>query len=158
MIKTSPVRRPVPEDRPEILAMCREMHAEHGMFSMSDERINNLLDRAFHHQGGVIGVIGPRGGRLEASVYMLISSMWYSDDFHLEELWNFVRPDYRKVNNGGNVRELLSFAKRCGDELHIPVLIGIMSNVRTKAKVDLYTRLLGEPMGAFFLHKPEKVA
>lgn len=154
MLTTSRVRRAEPDDEADILAMCREMHRENGMFTMSDGRVKDLISRAFNKQGAVIGVIGKRG-RLEASIYLLVTNIWYSEDFHLEELWNFVRADFRKSDNA---KDLVAFAKRCGDEIGLPVLIGIMSNIRTKEKIRLYQRQLGEPIGAFFLHKPKKAA
>jgi hypothetical protein len=150
MLTTSRVRRAEPADEPEILAMCREMHAENGMFTMSDERVREIIGRAFNRQGAIIGVIG-ESGRLEGSIYLMITSIWYSTDWHLEELWNFVRPQFRKT---GNAEELIRFAKRCGDEIGLPVVIGIMSNIRTEAKVRIYRRQLGNPIGAFFLHNP----
>lgn len=150
MPTTSRVRRAETGDTDEILAMCREMHAENGMFTMSDRRVKELISRALNKEGAVIGVVGQKGN-LEASIYLLITNIWYSEDFHLEELWNFVRPAYRKSDN---VEQLVSFAKRCGDEIKLPVLIGIMSNIRTKAKIRKYKRQLGDPIGAFFLHQP----
>lgn len=153
MLVTSRVRKADAGDADDILAMCNEMHRENGMFTMSDKRVHDLISRAMNRQGGVIGVIG-EPGKLEASIYLLITNIWYSEDYHLEELWNFVRPQYRKSSD--NVEQLVNFATRCGDEINLPVLIGIMSNIRTEAKVRKYRRLLGDPIGAFFLRQPKK--
>lgn len=157
MIVTSRVRLARPGDADGIMAMLREMHAETGMMGLSEKRVEAMIGRAFSKTGGAtIGVIGPPG-KLEASICLLISSIWYSHDFHLEELWNFVRAPYRGVRDNAGVHHvdrLVEFAKRCGDETALPVLIGIMSGIRTEAKVRKYRRLLGEPIGAFFLHRP----
>lgn len=150
MLHISRVRRADAKDEDEILAMCRQMHVENGMFTMSDDRVREIISRAWKKQGAIIGVIGERG-KLEASIYLLLTNIWYSNDWHLEELWNFVRPDFRRSNNA---KEMIAFAKRCGDELGISVIIGIMSNIRTESKIRLYERSLGKPAGAFFLHQP----
>jgi hypothetical protein len=154
MLVANRVRKATQDDADDIYAMLCEMHRENGMFTMSAPRVREILARAFNRGGAVIGVIGPKG-KLEASICLLITNIWYSDDFHLEEFWNFVRPDFRKSNNA---KELISFAKRCGDEINLPVFIGIMSSIRTQAKIDLYKRQLGDPIGAFFIHQPRRAA
>lgn len=147
MIVTSRVRKADRSDAPELMAMCRELHTENGIFSMSDQKVWSYLEKAFNRQGAVIGVIGTT--HLEASICMIISNFWYSEDWHVEELWNFVRPQHRKTDNA---KELIAFGQRCADEIGIPLVIGVMSNERTEAKVRLYRRKLGEPSGAFFVY------
>jgi GNAT superfamily N-acetyltransferase len=150
MLVTSRVRKAEAGDADEILSLCREMHRENGMFTLSDARVRDIIGRAFNRQGAIIGVIGKRGA-VEASICLLVTNIWYSDDFHLEDLWNFVRPEFRRSDNA---KELIAFAKRCSDEVGIPLIIGVMSNVRTEAKIRLYERSVGKPAGAFFLHQP----
>lgn len=152
MLHVSRVRRADAKDEDDLVAMCHELHRENGLFTMSSDRVREMLRRAFTKNGGIIGVIGDRG-KLQGSIYLLLTQLWYSDDFHIEELWNYVRPEYRKFNNPTHAEEMIRFAKRCGDELGIPVIIGIMSNTRTEAKVRIYRRQLGDPVGAFFLHQ-----
>lgn len=142
------VRKADIRDEAELMAMCRELHRENGLFTMSEDKVRDFLRRAFDRQGAVIGVIG-EPGKIEGSIYLLIGGFWYSDEWHLEELWSYVRPQYRKSNNA---KELINFAKRCSDELKVPAVIGIISNDRTKAKVQLYQRQLGTAAGAFFLY------
>lgn len=147
MITTSRVRKADRTDEPELRAMCRELWQENGLFSMSDAKVQSCLDRAFDRQGAVIGVIGT--SHLEASICMIVSNFWYSDDWHIEELWNYVRPQHRKTDNA---KDLIAFGQRCANEIGIPLIIGVMSNARTEAKVRLYRRKLGEPSGAFFVY------
>jgi RPA family protein len=47
---------------------------------------------------------------------------------------------------------MIAFGKRCSDEINIPLVIGVVSNERTKAKMDLYRRQLGEPCGGYFVY------
>lgn len=150
MLTTSPVRKANPSDEPELMDMCRKLHLENGVFSFSERKVRAVLQSAWNGQGGIIGVIGQLG-KIEGSICLTIGDYFYTDDFNLSELWNFVLPEYRKSTNA---KELIRFAVRCSDEIGIPLIIGVLSNERTAAKVGLYKRLLGDPAGGFFLHHP----
>lgn len=115
---------------------------------MDDDRVRSVLALAFQRKGGILGVIGSPG-KIEGMIYLLLAQIWYSSEWHLEELYSYVHPDHRKSSNA---KYLIAFAKRCAEEMNIPLIIGIISNTRTKAKVELYTRQLKEPSGAFFIH------
>lgn len=121
------------------------------MFSMNETKVQAMLDKAFNQQGAIIGALGPTGA-IEGAIFMLISNFWYSNDWHLEELFSYVRPEHRRSTNA---KELINFGKRCSDELGIPLVIGVISNDRTRAKVGLYQRQLADPVGAFFVHRPQ---
>lgn len=144
----SHVRIAVPSDEEEIMEMCRLLHAENGLFSMSEARVRKVLHLAFDKQGGTLGVIGESGG-IEAMIFMLISQMWCTDEWHLEELFNYVRPEYRRSNNA---KVLIQYAKKCAEELGLPLVIGVLSNNRTEQKVRLYQRQFNKPSGAFFVY------
>lgn len=77
--------------------------------------------------------------------------MWYSDTPVLEEKAIFIHPNYRSAK-GGRARRLCEFSKKASDQLEIPLIIGVLSNHRTEAKVRLYERQFGRPSGAFFLY------
>lgn len=149
-IVTSPVRKAAAADEPELLEMCRNLHSENGMFSMDDAKVSEMLHRAFNKKGAIVGVIGETG-KIQGAIFLLISTFWYTNDWCLEELFNYVRPEYRKSTNA---KDLINFGKRCSDDLGIPLVIGVVSNERTRAKLGLYQRQLAEPVGAYFLHRP----
>lgn len=153
-IITSPVRKARRSDRDELMEMCRTLHAENGQFSFSDRKLAEMLERAFNSNGAVIGVIGTPG-KLEASICLNFSSYYYTDDIHLGECWNFVLPEYRRSTNA---KDLIKFGMRCADELGVPFITGIISNERTEAKVRLYRRVLGDPVGGFFIYRPHAKA
>lgn len=148
------VRRADVSDTDEVMQMAREVHQEIGLFKFSESKVRSQLQMAFDRKGAVIGVIGNKG-RLEGSIYLLISDFWYTEDWHLGELWNYVRPEYRKSDNA---QDLISFSKRCADELKLPAVLGIVSNEKTQAKVRLYERKLGTAVGAFFVYIPAGVS
>jgi hypothetical protein len=153
MLVTSPVRKAVLADKPEILEMCAENHRDNGQFSLSKLKVEAMVDKAFNRGGTIIGVVGqaPIAGML----LLNISQFWYSDDWALEEIQNYVRPQHRKSTYA---KDMMNFARRCSDELGIPLVIGVVSNERTRAKMELYKRQFGEPCGGYFIHQPKSVA
>lgn len=108
-----------------------------------------MFDLAFDAKGGILGVIGAEGGRLEGGIGLLLTRWWYTKVTHIEEYFNFVDPDFRRTDHAVT---LIAFAKRCADEIRIPLAIGVLSMKRTSAKVRLYRKSLGYPKGAFFVY------
>ena len=108
---------------------------------------------------GLVGIIGEIGEPIQAAILLRTVQMWYSEDWIVEEKAIFVHPDYRKAgakhrskSSRGHAHALCDFSKRVANELGLPLIIGVLSNHRTAAKVRLYERQFGEPAGAFFLY------
>lgn len=141
------VRFADPCDMPQLMELCRALHDENGWFDMSMDKVHGMLMHHYDRTGGMIGVIGPPH-ELQGAIVMQMSQMWYSDRWHLEELFSYVPPQFRRSDNA---KKLIDFAKQCAVEIGVPLLIGIISNERTEAKVELYRRRLGKPAGAFFV-------
>lgn len=120
---------------------------------LDEMEAKKTFDLAFNRQGGIIGVIGTPGD-IKAMIFLLMSRFWYSRSYHLEELFNFVRPDLRKSPQN-YASQLINFAKSCSDSINIPLTIGVLTNHRMEGKVRLYRRSLGVPAGAWFVHMPE---
>lgn len=136
-------------DEEEVMELCRELHRENGIFAMNEDKVRAMLRKAFDRQGGLLGVIG-EPGKIEGMIFMYLSSFWYSDDPHWEEILNFVRQPHRKSKDA---LELLDFARWAADSSNIPLLIGVISNERTAGKVRLYQRKFDAPIGNFFFYK-----
>ena len=148
----APVTRARLSDRNEIVEICKEDWAENSSFSLSEERLERKIDDILEKGEGVIGII--RRSQIEAIMIMQISQSWNSTDFCLEELLNFVRPQYRRSTNA---KDMIQFAKRCSDELGIPLVIGVVSNERTAAKIQLYERQLGKSCGGVFMYSKKSI-
>jgi hypothetical protein len=145
---TETVRIATRNDEREILDLLHIMHAENGMMPLSEDCAREFFNRAFDKKGGMIGVIGETGD-VRAMIYLLITRFWYTNENHLEECFNFVRPDMRKSDHA---RTLIAFAQTCADSIKIPLVIGVLTNNRMEGKVRLYRRALGIPAGAFFVY------
>jgi hypothetical protein len=141
------VRIATREDEPQILQLLHLMHAEGGLFPLDEDRAREMFAKAFDRKGGIIGVIGPTHN-IEAAIGLLITSYWYTSDNHIEEYFNFVRPDRRQSTHA---KTLIAFAKKCSEAIEIPLVIGVLTNNRMAAKVRLYRGQLGHPSGAFFV-------
>lgn len=145
---TETVRLATREDEDNIIKLLHLMHMESGMLPLDEECAREFFARAFNKQGGIIGVIGEKND-IRAIIYLLISRFWYTRNNHIEECFNFVRPDCRKSNHA---RDLIAFAQKCSDTLSLPLVIGVLTNNRMEGKVRLYRRALGIPAGAFFVY------
>jgi hypothetical protein len=144
----SRVRQATRADESELMDLCRELYEENGLADiMSEYKVRAMMDRAFNREGAMIGVIS-NPEAIEAAVFLTIGQLWYSEMDFLEELFVYCRPQYRRSSN---TKDLLTFSKTCSDELAIPLIIGVLSNHRTEAKVRLYEREFGKPAGAFFV-------
>lgn len=154
------VRLAAKVEEEELMEMCREIHAENGLVSMSEDKVRGMLNKAFNREGGIVGVIG-KPGALEGIIMIVMAKFWSSDDDHLEELFSYVRRPFRTKFNGPatikmpHAEALVNFAKKCSDEIGIPLVIGIITNKRMSGKVRLYRSILGYPAGAYFVVNPK---
>lgn len=130
------------------MQLLKVMHCENGMMPLDEQCASEFFARAFDRKGGIIGVIGEPGD-IRAQIYLLLSRFWYTKAMHLEEMFNYVRPDCRQSDYA---RTLMAFGQRCSDEIKVPLLIGVLTNSRMEGKVRLYRRQMGVPAGAFFVY------
>lgn len=141
----SDVRMAAPADRERLWELMLQLHGENGLFSVSKSKVDVMLDRFYAREGALIGVIGDEGDPV-AAIYLEITQVVYSDDWILCEQFNFTHPDHRRSTYA---RQLIAYAKRCSDDLKLPLMIGILSNKRTEAKMRLYEQVLQKSGGYF---------
>lgn|SRR5262245_22897374 len=142
------VRAATPDDYPKIMEMCRELYGENGALTVDWPTVELVIMNGINGNNAVIGVIGPPGN-IEGMIYLQIGVMWYSQENILEELFSYVAEPFRKSKNS---EALIAFARACSDRFKTPLLIGIISNKRTEAKVRLYKKQFGKISGAYFLY------
>src|ERR1700693_6122827 len=144
----SEVRIATPADRDGMISLLHMMYEEDGVAELSVRKMLEALDRGLARDKAIIGVVGEPGD-IKAAIGLYANAWWYSQEVHLEDYFNFVRKDCRKSTYG---KDLLSFAKKAADDLGIQLLIGILSNERSQAKVKLYERFFGPSSGAGFVY------
>jgi GNAT superfamily N-acetyltransferase len=135
-------------DLPEFMRLFKIMHQENGMFDLDEDCVRETFNRAVKNKEGVIGLIKGPLGDLRAMLFLLVTRYYYTQQFHLEELFNFVAPEHRRTNYAD---ALLKYADHCQKSLGIPLVIGVLTNSRMEAKVRKYRRHFGMPAGAFFV-------
>jgi len=144
------VRLAQPEEVHDIMEAALQACTENGFADPNQVKVLEQVWCGLNLDNGLVGVIG-EPGKLEGGILLRVTDVWYSDDKVLEERAIFILPEYRGVK-GGRARRLCEFAKRAAETMGMPLLIGVLSNHRTEAKVRLYERQFGKPTGAFFLY------
>lgn len=161
MTAISLVRPATPDDAPELWRMFRAHHEENALFPLSEPKVQFYLDRVLYperlssdDQGprGIIGVIG-KVGSLEGVIMLIIGSPWYSDVITMDDCMNYVDANHRKSDHA---KTLIAYAKHVVDHIRkghpdFKMVLGIVSTIRTAAKIRLYEKQMGPPVGAYFM-------
>ena len=135
-----------PSDAPEVYRLMIELHNENGVFTLNAEKAARMCAGLFEPGLAVVGVL--RGTvEIEGAIALKRVQLDYTDDWHLVDVFNHVRIPYRKSDHA---KRLIKFAKACGEDLGLPILVGIVSTQRTEAKMRLYRRMLTQ-VGGFFI-------
>lgn len=145
------IRVGTPEDVHDVMDLALTACEENAFVKPNPSRLLEDIWPALNLEKGLMGIIGTPN-HLEGLVLLRLGKMWYSDQDVLEERAIFIYPEYRNAK-GGRARRLCEFSKRVSDNLNIPLIIGVLSTIRTEGKVRLYERMFGKPTGAFFLYR-----
>lgn len=158
VVKASPsvVRKAIAADIPEIWRLFLMGHRENGIFPLSPQKVDYFLNRAIYPDQVLSNDTGPRGqiavigspGKLEAIVFVILGSYWYSEEIHLEELIVYVDPEFRVSRHA---KACIQWMKDTADDLGIKLITGIMSTDRTQSKIKLYDMYLPR-IGAFYCY------
>lgn len=151
------VRLATPVDEPAVFELLMMLHAEMGFFSLNKEKVAAGIKWATEGRGGFVFCIN-EDNRVVATLGMLLTTDWYTDDEFLLERWNYVHPHYRRSDYA---RKMLEQAKATSDWFtrsarkdgrnDVLFMCGINSFERTEAKVRLYARTI-PCIGAYFLY------
>lgn len=147
--KPANIRLAVPEDEDIIMAMMNEAFVEQPIFPLDEDKMRAQIRFCTERKGGFVALAVGEKGELEGYLIACLYQYWYSSDWHLEELSNFVRPDCRKGTH--HARDLIAFAKWFAEKMNVPLLMGIFSTQRLEAKIRLYKRQ-ATYAGAVFVH------
>jgi len=145
------IRIGTPADVDEMMQVAMSACEENGFVDPNPLKLLHEMWPALHLDNGLVGIISGSNDMIEGAILLRIGTMWYSDQKVLEEKAIFIHPEYRSAK-GGRARKLCEFSKQVADTLGIPLIIGVLSNNRTEAKVRLYERQFGKASGAFFLY------
>lgn len=145
------VRVGTPDDLDAMMAIAMMATEENAAIPPEPMKLLEDMWAALNLHHGIVGIVGEPGEQIEGAVLLRIGSLWYSSAECVEEKAVFVHPDFRAAK-GSRARALIEFSKKTADELGLPLLMGILSTERTRAKIALYQRQFGEPAGVYFLY------
>lgn len=140
-----------PQDVDEVMRLAIAASDENGFLPADPRKLLEGIWPALNRDHGLCAAIGRKGGAIEGVILLNVGQMWYSRSPIVEERAIFIDPDYRSAK-GGRAARLAEYAKSVADGLELPLVIGVLSNERTRAKVRMYGRIFGEPSGAFFIY------
>lgn len=143
--------RPAEEkDEENLFAFLCLAYKENAPYAISPERVRLMVSSATRDKDVIIGIIdAPDGsGRIAASVGAMFANFWYTEQFHIEDLWNFVQPEYRKSTYA---KDLLNYSKWLSENMKMPLHIGILTGDRLEAKTRFFSRHLPQ-VGAAFVY------
>ena len=146
------VRVGMPDDFPALMDLLFCIHKENGLGPMDSDRVADYARRGLARDRSIVGIAEDEG-KLAGSVSLFVSRWWYAPEHvsHLEDLWNYVHPDFRRRPVA---RPLIEFAKTAANSLKMPLLMGVLSGERTAAKLRLYERQLPQ-LGGLFYYDPD---
>lgn len=145
MERPNSVRVGIPKDGAQIFSLLCQLHTENAMFPKDDDKVWHFINKALNQDGGIMGVIEDNG-QIVGVIGMYIEQFWYSSQPYLCEYFNYVKPEARKSNHA---KDLIDFAKWANTNMGLLLIIGIMSSIRTKAKLHLYNKRLSFIGGIF---------
>jgi hypothetical protein len=134
-------------------------HADNGLWPLSESKILKLVEDAVKTEmpeRGVkptIGIIGDNGA-IEAMTCFTFEQYWYTDEWHIAELFNWVHPDYRASKHA---EALMAFQRKFTDDMSavsgykMAMITGVMSLKRLEAKMNLFGRKYPQ-IGAIFAY------
>jgi len=152
------VRTALEQDE-EQLYRCLLEHEDAGSFGavQSENRIREHIELATRGQGGFHGVIDTPDPddpiRIAGTIGIVFERYWWTENYHLQILWLFVRQPYRtlRLDNA-----LMEFAKAYRDELRkdqwIELVDSPFSETRLETKLALWRRW-GRQIGGIFIIK-----
>jgi hypothetical protein len=154
------VRFATPEDEPAILSRLLEDVAENAshIAPPSEARIMAQVQAGTRKQGGIVGIIDGDNDKPAAVCVLIPAQWWWSEDWYLFEVCNYVHPDHRRSKC---IDDLIDFERWLADEWtvqygrQVHLLTGVMGTRRLHAKILLYWRRLTE-VGRAYLYPPPR--
>jgi len=140
----------MPSDEEDLFPLLMMAHKENAAMPLSENRVREIITTATRRKGGVIGIIrGPE--KIEGCLSLKLARFPYTDEWHLEDICNYVHPDHRKSNHA---KDLIQFGHWISEQMGFPLFIGILTGKRLEAKRKFYQRYAGKEVGSVFVHNP----
>lgn len=138
------------DDEENLFALLCMAYKENAPYKINANKVRLMVASASRDKEVIIGVIdAPDGsGRIAASFGAVFAQWWYTDDWHIEDCWNFVHPEYRRFPFA---KDLLEYSKWIAEQMEMPLHIGIITADRMEAKIKFFSRQMPQ-VGAAFVY------
>lgn len=143
------IRFGVPADENVIIELMDAAFEEQPIFPLNKAKMRDRVRECLTLKSGFVALTTNDDGKPVGYLLAIVSAFWYTDAHIVEELSNFVHPDYR--TSGSRGRHLIEFAKWFAEQMDLPLIFSILSTQRLAAKTRLYQRQ-GKLAGAVFIH------
>ena len=144
------VRPARPSDEDALFNMLCLAYSENALYKMSAKKVRDMIEQGTRSRDVIIGVAESPDGKIAGSIGAYFMQWWFSDEWSICELWNFVHPDHRKSPIRYGV-ELIQYGKWLAENMKMPLHMGILTATRMEAKVKMYKRQLNQS-GAIFIY------
>ena len=138
------LRNATETDTQKVLELLCDMHKESGMGSINKDKVIKAI-RHCRELGCII--IAEVQGVPKAIMGIRPDRFWWSDDIGLFDQFTYVAPEARKTRA---IFEMVKAARQMAKDAGIPLVIGNMGPVDTKAKSRLF-RTFGKQLGVIVI-------
>ena len=143
------VRHATRDDEAGLFDLLMALHKDNGLgFPPRAQDVREAIRAATREAvktGTIIGVIEGENGEIAASVCIALASWWYNRAaFYLDEIWLFVRPEYRARGHYDDdlFQYMIAYRNHIETETGRPWVLGasMISLKRLPAKMRLWSR------------------
>jgi hypothetical protein len=136
------IRYAVRDDFTPLWPLLMDMHREQGLFSLNKEKAARTLGEAID-EGRVLVAIS--GGVVTGTFAWVITTLYYSNDRFLADLWLYVKPEHRRSMTAVRLRNAMKADAR---QRGLPLMAGTLGKKLNGSK--LFGKDFGK-VGEFFL-------
>lgn len=148
------IRLALASDESELIELLRMKTAEEDIARFDEEKMRLLLRQMIPRYWGMVAVVPGKGEHIDATTGLILGQWYFSSDWHLERLWDFVRPEARRSTIA---KDLIVFAKQYAENLGLPLIMEQVTNEATARKEELVARQVPRA-GGLFRYKPSSAA
>lgn len=140
------IRYATPAETEAVFGLLMEMYAESGLVSLAPEKVLAQIAKCTERGGVLLAVLE---GRIIGTAGLQFGCLWWTKNWHVEELWTFVTKEGRARRSSAGIL-LLKAMNEVALANNLPLIFGIFSPVRTNSKKRLFGRF-GREVGASYI-------
>jgi GNAT superfamily N-acetyltransferase len=145
VIQRPRIRLATEADIDAILELLWVMYEEVRVGSLSRTKVRAVVCDCIEN-GAVL--IGQSGDQIVSALGLVATEWWWSEDVHLEDRFCFTLPKHRGTPYA---KMMLQEAARTAKEAGLDFTPAVFSTDRTKAKVEMFQRMFGDPVAIMWL-------